>query len=174
MTHPGEARNGPPCACTQVCHSTSPTESDGFSVKRSGLTVTVYRAASGQWAWRLANPAGEEIGGGSGYDDEGDAASAALAELDTHITRADESEIDCTVTDIDAIVQSETRAIEALLALIVRDLRTLADETIDARRFRLHEIATAAHRVRCTVGELRDTVNSAAECVGLDYRGDAR
>jgi len=89
MTQAHEARNGSSLAGQQPSSSntTSPDFSDSYQIKRDGLTASVYRAPSGQWAWRLTDSLDEEIGGGGGYDDEGNAATAALAELTAYGTR---------------------------------------------------------------------------------------
>jgi len=90
MTQAHEARNGSFPVGQQAASSntTSPDFSDSYHwIKRNGLTASVYRAPSGQWAWRLTDSLDEEIGGGGGYDDEGNAATAALAELTAYGTR---------------------------------------------------------------------------------------
>ena len=57
MTQAHEARNGSSSASPQPASSntTSTDHSDRYRIKRDGLAASVYRAPSGQWAWRLTD-----------------------------------------------------------------------------------------------------------------------
>ncbi len=200
MTQPIEARNGSSSASPQPASSntTSLDLSYSYAIKRDGLTASVYRALSGQWAWRLTDSLDEEIGGGSGYDDEGDAASAALAELTAHGERLmrhtkkvmaafdrgempgerpqpkghDADTLARTISEIDAIVQSEAESLSATANLARRAVIAARKQVSGALQSLLGDLAGVLATLSYQAGDLSNTVNGEAEAVGCNHVRD--
>jgi hypothetical protein len=200
MTQPAQARNGSSSASPQPASSntTSPDLYDSYEIKRDGLTASVYRAPSGQWAWRLTDSLDEEIGGGGGYDDEGDAATDALAELTTYGVRLksrtqemvaafDRAEIPWatpqskgrdadtlarTISEIDAIVQSEAESLSATAKLARRAVIAARKQASGSIRSLLDDLAGVLATLSYQAGDLSNTVNGEAEAVGCNHVRD--
>ncbi|SCC92972.1 hypothetical protein THIX_30200 [Thiomonas sp. X19] len=179
MTHPAEARNGSSSARHQAASSNipSPDFSDSFAIKRDGLTASVYRAPSGQWAWRLTDSLDEEIGGGSGYNDEGEAASDANAELDRRDrpleTRQpkghDAARLARTITEIDAIVQSEAESLSATAKLARRAVIAAREQASGELWGLLGDLASVLNTLSYQAGSLADTVNGEVNAVACNH-----
>jgi hypothetical protein len=200
MTHPAEARDGSSSASPQAASSNipSPDPSDSYEIKRDGLTASVYRAPSGHWAWRLTDSLDEEIGGGGGYDDEGDAATDALAELTAdgarlktrtqemvaafgraeipwampQPKRRDADTLARTISEIDAIVQSEAESLSATAKLARRAVIAARKQTSGSIRSLLDDLAGVLATLSYQAGDLSNTVNGEAEAVGCNHVRD--
>ncbi len=200
MTHAHEARNGSSSVSPQPASSntTSLDLSDSYAIKRDGLTASVYRAPSGQWAWRLTDSLDEEIGGGSGYDDEGDAASAALAELTAHGERLmrhtkrvmaafdqvempgerpqpkghDAARLARTITEIDAIVQSEAESLSATAKLARRAVIAAREQASGDLWGLFGDLASVLNTLSYQAGSLADTVNGEVNAVACNHVRD--
>jgi hypothetical protein len=200
MTQAHEARNGSFSASHQVASSNipSPDPSDSYEIKRDGLTASVYRAPSGQWAWHLTDSLHDEIGGGSGYDDEGEAATDALAELTAYGARLksrtqemvaafDRAEIPWatsqpqsrdadtlarTISEIDAIVQSEAESLSATAKLARRAVIAARKQASGSIRSLLDDLAGVLATLSYQAGDLSNTVNGEAEAVGCNHARD--
>ncbi|SCC93477.1 hypothetical protein THIX_30705 [Thiomonas sp. X19] len=189
MTQAHEARNGSSSASQQAARSNipSPNLSDNFEIKRDGLTASVYRAPSGQWAWRLMDSLQDEIGGGSGYDTEGDAANDALAELtaqDARIERGgipreapqpkgrDADTLARTISEIDAIVQSEAESLSATANLARRAVIAARKQVSGALQSLLGDLSGVLATLSYQAGDLSNTVNGEAEAVGCNHVRD--
>jgi hypothetical protein len=182
MTQPHEARNGSLTASHLAASSNipSPDLSDSFAFKRDGLTASVYRAPSGQWAWRLTDSRQDEIGGGSGYDTEWDAASDAKAELDRceipletpQPKGHDAARLARTITEIDAIVQSEAESLSATAKLARRAVIAAREKASGSIRSLLDDLAGVLATLSYQAGDLSNTVNGEAEAVGCNHVRD--
>lgn len=200
MTQAHEARNGSSTASQQAARSNipSPNISDNSEIKRDGLTASVYRAPSGQWVWRLMDSLQDEIGGGSGYDTEGDAASDALAELSPQDARIEHRtqkivaaldrgksprekpqpkgrDLDTlarTISEIDAIVQSEAESLSATANLARRAVIAARKQASGAVQSLLSDLAGVLATLSYQAGDLSNTVNGEAEAVGCNYVRD--
>ena len=200
MTHPAEARNGSSSASPQAASSNirSSDLSDSYEIKRDGLTASVYRAPSGQWTWRLTDSLDEEIGGGGGYDDEGDAATDALAELTAYGARLktrthdmvaafgraeipwatpqpksrDADTLARTISEIDAIVQSEAESLSATAKLARRAVIAARKQVSGSIRSLLDDLAGVLATLSYQAGDLSNTVNGEAEAVGCNHVRD--
>ncbi|MFZ5488969.1 MAG: hypothetical protein AB7S55_02945 [Thiomonas sp.] len=156
-----------------------------FDIKRDGLTAHVYRGASGQWAWRLMDAAGTPLCSGAGYDDEGDAASEAQHALEQEAGTAkatDEAtpssrDAQRALRDVDALVQSETRATEIILHMVGNALAQIAAEKTDkqppCRQRDIQSLAIVARDCAMRIAQLRDLVNGEAEAVGCNWTDSA-
>ena len=200
MTQPIGARNGSSSASQQAACSNIPSPAfyDSYEIKRDGLTASVYRAPSGQWAWRLTDSLDVEIGGGGVYDDEGDAATDALAELTAYGTRLREisrtmvaacghAENPCatpqskspdadtlarTISEIDAIVQSEAESLSATAKLARRAVIAARKQVSGSIRSLLDDLAGVLATLSYQAGDLSNTVNGEAEAVGCNHVRD--
>jgi hypothetical protein len=200
MTQPIGARNGSSSASQQAACSNIPSPAfyDSYEIKRDGLTASVYRAPSGQWAWRLTDSLHDEIRGGGGYDDEGDAATDALNELTAYGARLksrtqemvaafDRGEIPWampqpkgrdadtlarTISEIDAIVQSEAESLSATANLARRAVIAARKQASGALQSLLGDLAGVLATLSYQAGDLSNTVNGEAEAVGCNHVRD--
>ena len=182
MTHPAKTRNGSSSASQQAASSntTSLDLSDSFAFKRDGLTASVYRAPSGQWAWRLTDSLHDEIGGGSGYDTEWDAASDAKAELDRceipletpQPKGHDAARLARTITEIDAIVQSEAESLSATAKLARRAVIAAREQASGDLWGLLADLASVLNTLSYQAGSLADTVNGEVNAVACNQVRD--
>ena len=182
MTHVHEARNGSSSVSQQAASSNTPSPnlSDSFAFKRDGLTASVYRAPSGQWAWRLTDSRQDEIGGGSGYDTEWDAASDAKAELDRceipletpQPKGHDAARLARTITEIDAIVQSEADSLSATAKLARRAVIAAREQASGDLWGLLGDLASVLNTLSYQAGSLADTVNGEVNAVACNHVRD--
>ncbi|MGE0108008.1 MAG: DUF1508 domain-containing protein [Thiomonas sp.] len=200
MTHAHEARNGSLTASQQATSSNTPSPDffESYAIKRDGLSANVYRNPAGQWAWRLIDSNDEEIGGGSGYADEGEAASDALAALTGYAERInrrceqimaafdrgerpaqrpqpagrDADDLARALWNIDAIVQSETQSLSAAARLARRAVVTARTQATGADLGLLDDLAAMLAALSCQANGLSDTVNNEADAVGCAYASD--
>jgi hypothetical protein len=193
MTQAHEARNGSSSASHQAARSNIPSPNlfDICEIKREGLTASVYRAPSGQWAWRLTD-ALDEIAGGSGYDTEADAASDARAALIEQLTQQivaaldrrdipsetpqpkvrDADTLARTISEIDAIVQSEAESLSATANLARRAVIAARKQASGALQSLLGDLAGVLATLSYQAGDLSNTVNGEAEAVGCNHVRD--
>ncbi|MCE1183190.1 MAG: hypothetical protein LWW81_12965 [Rhodocyclales bacterium] len=193
MTQAHEARNGSSSASPQAARSNilTPIPSDNSEIKRDGLMTSVYCAPSGQWAWRLSD-ALDEIASGSGYDTEGDAASDARTALIEHLTQQivaaldrrdipsvkpqpkgrDADTLARTISEIDAIVQSEAESLSATAKLARRAVIAARKQTSGSIRSLLDDLAGVLATLSYQAGDLSNTVNGEAEAVGCNHVRD--
>lgn len=175
MTQPIEARNGPSSASPQAARSNIPTPnlSDNVEIKRDGLMTSAHCAPSGPTT-------------------EGDAARDARTALVERLTQQivaaldrrdipsekpqpkgrDADTLARTISEIDAIVQSEAESLSATANLARRAVIAARKQASGALQSLLGDLAGVLATLSYQAGDLSNTVNGEAEAVGCNHVRD--